>query len=164
MRKRLPWAIADLLFDVDAHRAGGAGDDLRGGVDVVGVEVGHLPFGDFADLVRRGGADLVNVRLTRALRNFDRFLDQDGGGRRLRDEGEGAVLVDRDFDRDDRAALALRLGVEGFAEVHDVDAVLAQRGTDRRRRVGVGRLDLQLDDREYFSCHERLGRVAVFAT
>ena len=36
----------NLLFDVDAHRAGGAGDDLRGGVEVVGVEVGHLALGD----------------------------------------------------------------------------------------------------------------------
>ena len=28
-----------------------------------------------------------------------RLLDQDGGGRRLRDEGERAVLEDRDLDR-----------------------------------------------------------------
>ena len=90
----------------------------------------------------------------------DRLLDQHRGRRRLGDEGEGAVLVDRDFDRDDRPAFALRLGVEGFAEIHDVDAVLAQRGADRRRRVGVACLDLQLDDGEDFFGHEGFRRVA----
>ena len=66
---------------------------------------------------------------------------------------EGAVLVDRDLDRDDRPAFGLGLGVEGFAELHDVDAVLAQRGADRRRRVGVAGLDLQLDEGEDFFGH-----------
>ena len=33
-----------------AHRAGGAGDDLRRLVDVVGVEVGELLLGDLAHL------------------------------------------------------------------------------------------------------------------
>jgi hypothetical protein len=47
----LPWATRSPI-DVDAHRARGAGDDLRGGVEVVGVEVGHLALGDLADLVR----------------------------------------------------------------------------------------------------------------
>src|SRR6185312_7488747 len=132
----------------------------RGGVDVVGVEVGHLAFGDLADLVRGDRPDFVHVRLAGALRDPDRLLDQHRGRRRLGDEGEGAVLVDRDFDRDDRPAFALRLGVEGFAEIHDVDAVLAQRGADRRRRVGVACLDLQLDDGEYFFGHGRWKSVA----
>ena len=39
------------LSDGDAHGAGGAGDDLRGGVDVVGVQVRHLGFGNGAHLV-----------------------------------------------------------------------------------------------------------------
>src|SRR5665647_1497354 len=46
--------------------------------------------------------------------------DQEGGRRRLGDEGEGAVLIDRDLHRDDVAALRLRRGVVGLAELHDV--------------------------------------------
>ena len=38
--------IRDLLGDLHTHRAGGAGDDLDRGVDVVGVEVGQLALGD----------------------------------------------------------------------------------------------------------------------
>ena len=36
-------------------------------------------------------------------------------------------------------------GVVRLAELHDVDAVLAERGTDRRGGVGLPGLDLQLD-------------------
>jgi hypothetical protein len=90
----------------DAHRAGGAGDDLHRAVDVVGVEVLHLGLGDLADLVPGQLADLDLVRLAGALLDAGGLLDQLGGRRRLGDEGERAVLVDRDLDRDDVAALA----------------------------------------------------------
>ena len=52
--------------------------------------------------------DLVAVGLGRALLELQRLLDQDGSRRRLRDEGERAVLVDRDLDRGDPAVLLLR--------------------------------------------------------
>ena len=51
----------------------------------------------------RDRADLVAVGLARALVELDRLLDQHGGRRRLGDERERAVLVDRDHDRDDGA-------------------------------------------------------------
>src|SRR5215831_6264675 len=38
------------LDDVDAHRAGGAGDDLRGLIDVVCVEIGQLRGRDLLQL------------------------------------------------------------------------------------------------------------------
>ena len=38
--------LPPLVDVVDAHRAGGAVDDLHRGLDVVGVEVGHLGLGD----------------------------------------------------------------------------------------------------------------------
>src|SRR3712207_3414106 len=53
--------------DRDAHRPGGAGDDLLGLVQVVGVEVDHLGGGDLADLVTGDRGDLGLVRLARAL-------------------------------------------------------------------------------------------------
>src|SRR6185503_4846697 len=75
-------------------------------------------------------------------------LEQHAGGRRgLGDEGERAVLVDRDLDRDDVAALRLGRGVVRLAELHDVDAVLAERRTDGRRGGGRTGVDLELDDR-----------------
>ena len=48
--------------------------------------------------------------------------------------------------------LGLRARVERLAELHDVDAVLAQGGADRRRRVGGAGGDLQLDE-----CQDLLG-------
>src|SRR3954447_14790177 len=145
---------ASLLGHLHAHRAGGARDDLGRLVDVVGVQVGHLLLGDLAHLGLADRADLVAVRLARALLEPDRLLDQDGRRRGLRDEGEGAVLEDRDLHRDDRAVLALGLGVEGLAELHDVHAVLAQGGADRRGRVGGAAGHLELDECEDLLCHQ----------
>ena len=110
--------------------------------------VAQLSFGDLADL--------LEVRHAGALLQVDRLLDQHRCRRRLGDEGERAVLVDGDLDRDGRAVVLLRLGVERLAEVHDVDAVLTERGTDRRGRVGLSARDLQLDQ-----CHYLLGHCLV---
>src|SRR3954452_23078337 len=86
--------------DGDAHGTCGAGDDLRGRVDVVGVEVGHLALGDLAHLRLRDRGDLSRVRLAGTLLHTGRLEDQPGGGRSLGDEGEGAVLVHGDLDGD----------------------------------------------------------------
>ncbi len=51
-----------LLGDGDAHRAGGAGNDLLGGINVVGIEVGHLDLGDLGELLVGELADLVALR------------------------------------------------------------------------------------------------------
>jgi hypothetical protein len=64
-----------------------------------------LVLGDLADLVLGELADLGLVRLAGALGEAGGLLDQLGGRRRLGDEGERAVLVDRDLDGDDVAAL-----------------------------------------------------------
>src|SRR4029453_388646 len=107
-----------------------------------------------AHLRLRQPPDLVAVRLGRALLEPQRFLEEDGGRRRLRDEGEGAVLEDRDLHGRDATVLLRRLRVERLAELHDVDAVLAQGGTDRRRRVGLPARDLQLDECQDFLRHQ----------
>ena len=83
---------------------------------------------DLAQLRLGDLADLRAVRLARALVDADRLADEHRGGRRLRDERERAVLVDGDHDRDDGAGVLLGLGVERLAELHDVDAVLTERG------------------------------------
>src|SRR5215469_15871935 len=155
LRGTTPWKAANLTracfwvllaLDLDAHRPGGAGDDLLGGLDVVGVEVRQLRLGDAAKLRRRDRADLRLVRLAGPLVDARGLLDQLRRRRRLRDEREGAVLEDRDLDRDDVAPLALRGSVVLPYEVHDVDAVRAQRGADGRGRGGLAGRQLHLDD------------------
>ena len=61
--------------------------------------------------------------------------------------------IDGDDHGDNRAFLALRLGVERLAELHDVHPVLAQGRTDRGGRVRLPRRNLQLHHGDYFFCH-----------
>src|SRR5262249_44139211 len=91
--------------DVDAHGAGGAGDDLLGLLERVGVEVRHLGLRDLTELVARDAADLGLVRLAAALVHPGGLLDELRGRRRLGDEAERPVLVDADLYGDDVAAL-----------------------------------------------------------
>src|SRR3954466_6969220 len=145
--KLRPWCTG-MSAHLHAHRAGGPRDDLRGLVDVVRVEVLELALGDLAHLRLADLRHLVAVRLARALLDAGRLLDEHRRRRRLRDERERAVLVDGDHDRDRGAGLVLRLGVERLAELHDVDAVLAQGRADGRRRgrLAAGRLQLDLGE------------------
>src|SRR6185436_18890508 len=130
----------------DAHRASGAGDDLCRLLDVVGVEVLHLHLGDLTKLVSREVGHLGLVRLAGALGHAGSLLDQLGGRGRLGDEGERAVLVDRDLHGDDVATLGLGRGVVGLDELHDVDTVLTEGGAHGRGRGRCTGLDLQLDE------------------
>src|SRR5918996_497309 len=139
--------------DVHSHRARRPRDHLHRLVDVARVQVRHLRLGDGAELCLREPAHLLPIRLARALLDPERLLDENRGGRRLRDEREGAILEDRDLDRGDAAVLLRRLRVEGLAELHDVDPVLAERGADGRRRVGLTARDLELDQCEDFLGH-----------
>src|SRR5680860_297646 len=136
---------AGLALDGEAHASGRAFDDLHGTGDIDGVEVLHLQLRDLLD--RRAGhrADLVAVGLAGAPLDRRRLEQQPRGRRRLDHKGEGAILEDRDLHRDDVALLRLRALVVGLAELHDVDAVLTQGGTDGRRRRRLASGDLELD-------------------
>jgi hypothetical protein len=69
-------------------------------------------------------------------------------------EGEALVGEGGDDHRQHQTRLhALRLGVERLAELHDVEATLTQRGTDRGRGVRLAGRDLQLDEADNFLCH-----------
>ncbi|BAC17298.1 hypothetical protein [Corynebacterium efficiens YS-314] len=137
---------SELTLDGDAHGAGGAGDDLRSGVDVACVEVFLLGLGDLTDLVHGDLADLVGVRNAGALLQAGGLQQQLGCRWGLQLEIEGAILVDGDLNRDHVAALVLGGGVVGLAEFHDVDTMGTQCGADRGSRVGLSCLDLQLDE------------------
>src|SRR5215469_18913766 len=139
--------VLQSALDLDPHRAGCPSDNLLGGLNRIGVQVRHLGLGNLPDLRHGHGPDLVLMRLTAALLHPSCLLDQLGSRRGLGDEGERPVLVDRDLDRDNVAALAFGSSVVLLDEIHDVDAVRAQRGTDWRSRRGGTRVQLDLDDR-----------------
>src|SRR6185437_10431085 len=78
-------------------------------------------------------------------------------GRGLHDEGEAAVAVHRDHDRDRQPLLhLLGLRIELLAELHDVHTLLAERRPDRGRGVGGARGHLQLDVALYLLSHSSL--------
>ena len=91
-----------------------------------------------------------------ALVDLGRLLQEVAVGRGLGDEGEAAVGEGGDHHRDRHARLhVLRDRVEFLDEVHDVQAALAQRRADRRRRVGLAGGDLQLDVADDLLRHPR---------
>src|SRR5690348_17625885 len=151
--KRLVSAMSDALH-VETHAARAAGDGAHGRVQIRRGQVGLLLLGDVFQLLARHLAHLVGVRLGRTLLQPDRFLQQHGGGGGLGDEREAAVRIRGDDHRDRQTLLdLLRGGIERLAELHDVEAALAQRRTDRRAGVGLTGLDLQLDVTDDFLCH-----------
>src|SRR5690606_28397167 len=150
---RLVSAMSSALHH-QAHRTGGARDGAHGRVQVGGGQIGFLRLGDVLEL---GAGDLALLRGDRGLRaggDAGRLLQQHRGRGALGDEGEGAVGVRGDDDRDRQARLELLGGgVERLAELHDVQAALAERGADGRGRIGLPGLDLQLDVADDFLCH-----------
>src|SRR5439155_315006 len=117
-----------------ASAAGRALDRLDRLLQAGRRQVGHLDARDLLDLLAGHLPHLLLPRLAGALLDPRRALQEHRRRRRLGDEGEGAVGVDRDHDRDDEARLRLRLGIERLAELHDVDAALAEGRPDRRAR------------------------------
>src|SRR4051812_11758453 len=139
----------------DAHAAGAAGDGPHGGFEVRGGEVRLLGLRDLFGLLARELADLVGVRRLAALLELERLADQHRGGRALEDEREALVRVRRDDDGEHEARIhLLGLRVERLAELHDVEAALAERGTDGRRGIRLARRHLELDQADDLLCHE----------
>ena len=92
------------LHHFEAHRAGGAFDDLGRRVDIVGVQILHLRLGDLA---QRERLILPAETLPGSLEPDFRlaaFLIRIARRRRLRLEREAAIRIDGD-DRRDRHAL-----------------------------------------------------------
>ena len=93
-----PLLHALFLFAMDlyslhfqAHGPGRTGDDLHRGVDVVGVQIGHLGLGDLAQLGHRHQHRRLAARLEPPFFSFAAFLQEVAGRRRLGDEGERLV-------------------------------------------------------------------------
>src|ERR1019366_4326812 len=131
--------------DVQAHGSRRALDDPGRVLQVVGVKVGLLDLGDFADLLLGQRSDLVAVRVSRSLLDPRGLLEQLRRGRRLGDEAEGPVFEDGDLSGDYPGLVGGALVVR-LAELHDVEAVRTQGRADGRRGRRFARLELQLDD------------------
>src|SRR5579883_2385342 len=137
--------ISDALH-IDAHAAGAARDGAHCRIEIRRGEIRLLELGDVLELLARDLADLRRVRCRAALRNAERLGDQHRSGRRLQHEGEAAIAVHGDHDRRRQTLFqALRLRIEGLAELHDVDALLTERGTHGRAGVRLPGRDLQFD-------------------
>src|SRR3989338_1968809 len=144
--------LTDLLADdVHAHAARGALHHLHGLLHVFSVEVHELDLGDFLYLLKGELAHFVLFRNARTLGKAGGFLYESGHRGHLGDEGESPVFVHREDDGYRHALLQLAgLFIELFAEVHDVDAVLTERGTYGGRGVrGAGR------DLKFYLCFDR---------
>src|SRR5271166_4409422 len=151
---RLATAGMSHSLRVDAHAAGAAGDRAHGGIQIRGGHIRHLHLGDVFELLARDLADLRRVGRRAAFRYSERLRDQHRGRRRLHNEREAAVAVDRDHDRRGQTFLQrLGLGIECLAELHDVHALLTQRRANRRAWIGLTCRDLQLDVARYFLRH-----------
>src|SRR3984957_5201596 len=154
-RGRRLFPTKNLSHDFDAHGSGGAANALDGRVYGRRVQVGHFLFRDLFHLLQRNFADFVLVRRARTLGNAGGALQQNRSWRRLGDEGEGAVVVNRNHDRNDQPLhlFLVGSGVELLAELHDVDLRLAQGRAHRRRRGRFAGGDLQLHVTCNFLCH-----------
>src|SRR5581483_12401180 len=145
---------------INAHAARTARNRADGGFEVSGREVGLLGLGHFFELLAGDLPHLRGVGSAAALLDADRLADQHRRRRRLHDEGEAAVRVHGDNHRNRQPLLQLlSLRIELLAELHDVHTLLTQRRTNRRRRVGGARGQLELDVALYFLDHVYLSRV-----
>src|SRR5436309_1800664 len=135
-----------LAADLDAHAARGAFDHPHRGLDRIRVEVVHLDLGDRAHLRADDLPHLVLVRLARALLDAGFLSDEVGRGGALRDERVGPVLEDRHHRGHDGAGERGGALVVLLDELAHVDAVRAERRTDRRRRRRLAGVDLNFDD------------------
>src|SRR5690606_24358554 len=155
------WAFSRLVIVVigsalhrQAHGTGRARDRLHRRVQVGRGQVGFLRLGDVLEMLAGDLAHLFGVGALGAGLDARRLHQRHRRGRPLGDEGEGAVRVRGDDHRGRQAGLELlRGGVERLAELHDVQAALAEGGAHGRRRIGLSGLDLQLDVTDYFLCH-----------
>src|SRR6266481_2936188 len=152
-----------LFDDIESHRARRADHHPACRVEVVGIEVDHLLFGDLSNLRHRDAADRVALaRGLRALLDPGRLFEEVGSRRGLGNEGEAAIAIGGDHHRDRHAGLeVLGLRVERLAELHDVEAALTERRADRRRRVGLAGRHLQLDHSDDFLGHALFLRRAI---
>src|SRR5213593_4301028 len=143
------------LNNLNAHATGGPLHSLNCRLQTSRIQIRQFQPRDVFDLLLSDRPNLILVRFARALCDIRRPLEQNRCRRRLGDEAVGTIHINRDHDGNDQTLLILcrRFRIERLAEVHDVDAVLAKRRSNRRSRRGFACRNLQLDLTNYFLCH-----------
>ena len=134
-----------LRFNLDAHLAGSATKGTECSFLALGIHVLHLDLHEIHDLLLSELGHLDFVRLLGTGSYPGGFLQENSGGRLLGDECKGFVLINRDDYWENVTGLLLRGCVELFTESHDIDTLLTERRTDRRRWIGLSGGDLKLD-------------------
>lgn len=96
--------------------------------------IGLLDFGNLVDVLETDGAHDVVARSAGALLDAGSLLEEVGGGRCFRVEGEGSVRLDEDLSGNGDTGLDVRsASVELLAKVHGLDTTSTKSGTDRGR-------------------------------
>src|SRR5690606_10014398 len=123
---------------VQAHAASGTSDGPYGSFHFGSGQISLLGLGDLFQLGTSNGADLLGVWTSRTAGDTSSFLQQHSCRGALGFEREATVTVNSD-DHGSRQTrlLTLSTSVERLAEFHDVHAMLTQRWTNWRRRVGL---------------------------
>ena len=119
------------------------------------IHINHLDGCDFPQLGHCHAAHCSALARRGAARGDPSgLLDEVGVRGGFGDEAERPVTEGGDHHGHRHAGLhALRASVEFLAELHDVQAALAQRRTNRRRRIGFAGRYLQLDVANDLLCH-----------
>src|SRR5712692_8883408 len=152
---RLEGCVMSDALHFDAHAARAACDRADRRVHVGRGEVRLLHLRDLLGLGARELAHLVRMRLRASFLELQGLADEHGGGRRLQDEREALVRIRRDHHREHQTRLHLLcLRVERLAELHDVEAALAERGADGGRWIRLARRHLKLDQADDLLCHD----------
>src|SRR5712692_669378 len=152
-------------LDRQSHLPRRSFDSAHGALQISCVQIGHLRFRNLFDLLSRDGAYLFFLWTARTLLEGGGLFEQISGRRRFGFKGKRTIRVDRDHHRNFEVRIHLRgLRVKGFAEFHDVNAVLAQRRTDRRRRIRFARRNLKFDIACDFLCHYSSSVNVTFST
>src|SRR5580700_9156156 len=142
------------FHDFQTHVARRAHHGAHRGVQICGVEIDKLDLRNLLNLLFRNFADFVPVRFRRAFDDARRAKQQDRSRRRLQNERERAVGINRhEHGKNHSVRFFRRLGVELLAKIHDVQAVRTERGADWRRRSRFASGQLQFDRCLYFLSH-----------
>ena len=94
----------------------------------------EVGFCDFLDLAPGDFPHLFFIRRAAPLDDPHGLLDQDCGRRSFSDKRERTIRVNGDHHRDNHSRLRLGSRVKYLTELHDIYAVLTERGSNRGRR------------------------------
>ena len=142
-----------LIYDFDAHAAGGAGDDFDGAVLVDGVQLVFFDFCDFGKLRTRDLAYLFEVGFAAAFLDLEFASDHVVDGLAEAVPGEGAIFVDLDVNDDVFAVVLFGFFVKWVYELHHVEPPLTEGATDWGASGGAAAWDAEFEIAYDFFCH-----------